>query len=522
MTHDTDCKVLEEAVERLNEVADAFQNGHGQGRDMAEDLGYEQLGSGAGRSVWAVTDENQVGPRDRVTREAPCVVKFALGNRNPQHSGTTQNRQEVQMWQRFPPRVREAEPPVVAPVKDWNENYEWVTMPLVEHGGSPQEVEEKLARLGWECGDLHYDNVGNIHGHSVALDFGLSCREVDRPGEIAQEVVDLLENENVEDISTEGDRGGAKVVWHPPAWVGDEGHPDTESSARIDAVDGVTGAVFAFGPFPLTDEHVLSDALPKISDRIEDNWRLVHVAPDLHDTGDGLDMVFEMNTRSNLDAWTFGDFYTDVIGWVDELVDSAMDPEPIAEELRRGLRDMDANLDPEDEVSSRQIKVNFKPNPDSVPGFRESYWDSWIVVDASGFDELRFIAGPYRTDEPGAWDRVPAAASSVIDSVVQAYPEMDVSWTKLTTPDIWPDQQTEAGEVQFTASAPEDTVAEDLKPPEMLALLQLLHFDAAKKMPAARESGDPVQQPLDEFERVRRRLRTRADIGDAARRGRER
>lgn len=131
-------------------------------RGIVKSQGFEKVGSGVGRDIFAVPDEYVTGDRD-------CIVKFA---RNL--VGCHESQREVRSWQRVSDEARR----YLVPVLDHDVG--WVLMPRAqEEDLSSHEIQELLASFtdtGWACDDTNEaHNLGRLDGDPVIIDYGMGC-----------------------------------------------------------------------------------------------------------------------------------------------------------------------------------------------------------------------------------------------------------------------------------------------------------------------------------------------------------
>lgn len=196
MTHTTDCEVKETDRERVNQWADRIaEENITPDSDLLQEMenaGWEFLGQGAGRVTFRVPREEQDGPGGTPTRDADCVVKFA------RRGMVGQNAEEVNSYLSLPPELtseRDGELPVMLPVKDWDEDFDWLSMPLAD--GSEQDdraVDRRLLEEGWQCSDVKPDNVGSVHGTPVLIDYGMECKESEPATQAANTLFQKLDD----------------------------------------------------------------------------------------------------------------------------------------------------------------------------------------------------------------------------------------------------------------------------------------------------------------------------------------
>lgn len=130
-------------------------------RAIAGVQGFEKLGSGVGRDVYAV-------PREFVTGDRACIVKVA---RNLE--GCHETRREVDSWHRVSDDAREYLLPVL------ESELGWVLMPRAERDLASHEIQRLLADFhatGWACDDSNEaHNLGKLDGDPVIIDYGMGC-----------------------------------------------------------------------------------------------------------------------------------------------------------------------------------------------------------------------------------------------------------------------------------------------------------------------------------------------------------
>lgn len=250
MTHRVDCSVRDEYRDQVNEIATEFWNGnHVKAKGMTRDLGWDMVGGGAGRKVFRVTPDYQQGEVEGPTHEAPCVVKFAT--KHARYNGKQQNSQEVSQFQSLPEELTEGHNPVFVPIKDWAPDDSWVSMPLVDaDGGTTGAVDRRLAEAGWQCHDMHRDNVGEMHTESVVLDYGLECIEQAAAIEIAEELADEFERVDHEAEAFDDGDGDAHMGFTPPPDVlPDIPEHDKTSAVYVSPEGGINMFSLYFGGY---------------------------------------------------------------------------------------------------------------------------------------------------------------------------------------------------------------------------------------------------------------------------------
>lgn len=256
----------------VEEVAQLMWEGNtAAATERAEsEFGWEFLGGGAGRRAFLVTQEHQEGPVENATEGAPCVVKFATPGHH--YDGRTQNQDEVTQFQRFPSELTEPESddPLFVPVKDWDEDrFLWLSMPLADGDkGQPYEVKHRLAHNGWKCADIKRDNVGELHGQGVILDYGLDCETRPTPTEMLDEVQSELDRLGCFDFRQEQEEDiyGSPVYrlyFSTPAGLLDLPPTTKESSVLIDKND-VNSFDFYFGAYPEDRAELVIEAFTEV------------------------------------------------------------------------------------------------------------------------------------------------------------------------------------------------------------------------------------------------------------------
>lgn len=483
----------------MDEIARLFYDGSKvEARNRAEELGWEQIGSGAGRSVFRIPLAIQEGDRGGVVRDSPCVIKLAVSG---MHDGLMQNQAEIGQWRGLPERVREVEPPVFVPIKDSDEGGYWLTMPEVDTEGG-FGARDRLVQLGMDCDDLHGDNVGSLHGEPVILDYGYDCREANRPEETAEKVEDWLTRyvEGVRNVEIAADDDNAAVAFDPPAHIGVEGEPDTQSEIRIDTMHGIYGGAFAFGPFDVEDDDALLHPAQEIEERLSEDWFDVMIRPRVFDVdAGGKEAVFnfEIQARYPEEQWIadmVAEFYDDCVGWVEDYYDDTDHTGEILRDIaiameETGITETERNTGP---LSST---LRFWP-PRSAPGFQRPGRESRIAIDTFGFDVIHYTVGPYQEGETH-YPPIPDGADSAIGTVQGQHPNMEASWRLLSN-----DDDPTTVDVTFTvASDQDDPDTTHLEPVEVRDLYADLALAVEMEMPSAIPKG-ASQETLDEFARA--------------------
>lgn len=310
MTHRSDCTVKESARQRVDDLADRILETNTQQfvKDdqivqEVEALGWEYLGSGLGRAAFRVPRSQQEGPGGNPTADADCVIKFAQTNTG-RHNGIEQNREEVRNFRTLPVELtEEGDPPVFAPLKDWDDDHRWVSLPLADQrGGNSREAEDRLAEHGWHCNDLHMDNLGMMHGRTVILDYGLPCETIHPAIEEAAELARQLRDMGAVDVNTvEQDPSLAFVGWLPPSGLpgNEQARTESEATARSDPRTGQAGIGeldLTFGTW--TSDQVTDDDLQRFVNRVidetTDTWDVFHFDGGIADINDNREVWFEV------------------------------------------------------------------------------------------------------------------------------------------------------------------------------------------------------------------------------------
>lgn len=348
MTHNTDCTVKAESLEDVERIARLiFQDEVSEGSSLARDLGWEVVGQGLGRVVYRVNPEDQEGPRESPTEQAPCVIKFARSA--GMRGGQGQNRKEIHQFQALPRNLTEPDQgnPVFVPVKDWDEDNDlWLSMPEVNpEGGSTEEVLKRIDEAGWSCDDIKPDNVGWMHNTSVLLDYGFDCRPSPPTMDLATEMAEKLERAGAEAITVIETRHGALIEF---LTVHDlEVEPvETESSVVVDVRTGINFMELAFGqwdtriPYGVRpDQLSLEAASEKVAEEIEDAWLGVFVDVNTNQQGNDIDVIFELTIEpvegEIMPPEIAIDLYNDVVDHVEEVMpDHELPP---TEEIERRI-----------------------------------------------------------------------------------------------------------------------------------------------------------------------------------------
>lgn len=294
MTHDTDCRVLDEHREKVNALAEILYDddtppgkSREEAREFAEEHGWEAIGGGIGRYVFRVAPENQEGPVEKPTHEAPCVIKFAtVGQGNA--DGALQNRFEIEQFGRFPKAISDPDegPPIVVPISDYDdEDHLWISMPEVDPaGGSAEEAQRRMAEQGWKCSDVHSSNVGVMHGKSLILDYGLECESAETGMQMIDELKTNLEGIGVDTDAAEIEESpiGLRLDFQGPDWVTETGPPPEKSMISVIPARGVDGMRLYFGLFddePGAFTPDLDAVLDRVAVDIEENWFGAMVEP---------------------------------------------------------------------------------------------------------------------------------------------------------------------------------------------------------------------------------------------------
>lgn len=168
-----DLSLTDDGRDALAEVAYCFEE-VSYGGDFHDDAecraiagvhGFEKLGSGVGRDVYAVPDEFVAGDRR-------CIVKVA---RNL--VGCHETRREADSWHRVSDDAREYLLPVL------ETELGWVLMPHAETGLATHEIQHLLADFhatGWACNDTNEaHNLGRLDGDPIIIDYGMGCYRLD-------------------------------------------------------------------------------------------------------------------------------------------------------------------------------------------------------------------------------------------------------------------------------------------------------------------------------------------------------
>lgn len=287
MTHNTDCTIKDEFRDELTEIARMMWEGDEAAAKerLTAELGWEHIGGGAGRSVFRVGHTHQSGERETATHEVPCVVKIATSGHH--YNGRMQNSGEVGQFQRLPDELAEGDDPIFVPVKDWHDGDLWLSMPEVDPtGGVAHEVERRLRQAGWECADMHMDNVGEMHGYSVVLDYGLDCAEVAQPDELVDDVERGLKQKGCENIETHDEDDGfgeerQEVTFTTPPELLDIPPVDKESRVAV-GVGTVDSVSLIFGSYPHDEAEMVLEgeipegmdllSVPEAAERVAEEW----------------------------------------------------------------------------------------------------------------------------------------------------------------------------------------------------------------------------------------------------------
>lgn len=511
MTHDTNCQVLDEYRDEVNRIAQAYQDGEvREAAAMAEDLGWERLGSGIARVAWLVAPEMQDGTVESPTQEAPCVVKFAQGP-----NGTYQNTEEIYQYENFPAAVKEADPPVVVPVSDHDDrDHTWLSVPEAEPGGMfAGDVQNRLAEVGYYCEDVHGDNVGEMHGAPVLLDYGMDCHEIELPIEIADDIARWVDDDLVDDVETTEIGDGATFSFTTPAWIGLPETPET-STIGISPREGPHKFNIFFGPWDDDQAETLERSFEKVNQELEDLW-YVHSRP-LFVTNDGkttveLDIDAEVPSfDERFTADMAAELVEDTIGWVEQFVVEAENPISLADEVMFAITSDDlvrsgtATVDSTAGGASLSFLV-----PADAPGFEPQHDASEIVFDPAGFVEMHVTLGPWRADEPQA-ALLPDGADAVIRGMNDRYPDVDWSWRRLRG------EPAEKEVIRFSGDRGHDSDDAPTDPDVIAGMYERLLLESVAEMPLGRKGDEPVQEEIDEFVEARlARERVAEDVGAA-------
>lgn len=364
MTHDTDCRILEEFRAEVTETAAEFYEAPGDVgafradrdldeeiiEDIAERFGWEVAGLGAARATFIVEPEGQEGPRDSPMREAPCVVKFATPGKGL-YDGRKQNTDEVENFRTLPDELtgvpgHEADPdapvPVFVPISDWDKmGHFWVSMPEVDpHGGNKHEAKDRISAAGWRCRDIHSGNVGTVHNHTVIVDYGLDCDPDPKSRIDPGDVADMLADVGAVEIEARSGQDEAVVEFYPPPRL--TGMADPVSASVIKFVRHRGGLVadtmsFSFGLWDTDadDRDRIEQAAGRARNSIRSQWDVKGVDEWVRaiDRGRQIEVRFEVNPFENpgLDKHTAVRLYETVVDAVEshmprpELADDVID-----------------------------------------------------------------------------------------------------------------------------------------------------------------------------------------------------
>lgn len=286
MTHRNDCTVLDEYRDELDEMARLFQEGgEKRANEMAGNFGWEELGRGVSRIVYRVSSEAS-GDVD-VAPDSPCVVKF--DTTGVDH--LDQNEPEYRQFERFPEEIREGNggPPIVVPIRDHADDFSWLSAP---EAGTPEDpdrrgVIKRLSEVGIKCDDIRDDNVGEMHGEPVLLDYGLECGEATSPEATAELVeAEFLEvGANIR--TTYGTPDGGWVVQFLGDDVADPGRRRAidPSMVVIDPFGEVARATFVFGGYldvdPADPPEELVSAAEAVSEEIRSSMMGIRPKPEV-------------------------------------------------------------------------------------------------------------------------------------------------------------------------------------------------------------------------------------------------
>lgn len=136
--------------------------------NIMKSAGFSYLGFGVTRHVFGFKNNGH-----------ECVIKIA-NNSDTRYA----NMMEVATWYSVPEDMRKFFVPIdAAEEKGW-----WITEPKVEMADERERFEaledlrDGLLDHGWECLDLHEDNVDYYQGRPVILNygFGLKCKKAKR------------------------------------------------------------------------------------------------------------------------------------------------------------------------------------------------------------------------------------------------------------------------------------------------------------------------------------------------------
>lgn len=314
MTHDTDCRVLDEFRDEVEEIAAAFWRGDDiTAEHMAEQLGWEKIGGGAGRVVYRVAPNLQEGPTLWATHEQPCVIKFAIpGHR---YDGLLQNREEINQFQRFPKEMTTGEEtdegvPIVVPIRDWDQDESrWISMPEAQVGGSIEQLRKRLALVGWTCEDVHLDNVSEMHGVSVLHDYGLDCEEKGTPEGIAHQVADWLDAlTSVRAITVVEQERRWVIAFTVDDWVLETAPSPKDSAIFVNNFAEVTGMEIAVGGYPTNGQSdqiavaadydpPLFEAAFTVIEELKDDWFDIDVEHVFKTIGELMTVMFKVTFR---------------------------------------------------------------------------------------------------------------------------------------------------------------------------------------------------------------------------------
>lgn len=343
MTHNTDCEVLDDT--EVQEAARELWDGDISVNDIEELFGWSFLGAGAARAVFLVTPDQQEGPRDSFTREAPCVVKFAKPGRGV-GDGRMQNREEIHNFQSLPENLvsPESDPPLFVPLSDWDyQDHLWISAPEVDPGGgSTRDATSRLNMEGWSCDDLHMGNVGSIHGETIIVDYGLDCFPITPVVDRARDLSDQIEQFGCRSVVVHEDMDGADVEFLPPAGL-PGGQPVRSASVISMRVDrrnaGVHWMEWYFGSWDadVDDKSQIEAVFETVIDGWDDDWaRGIDIMPDVVEYKDGdVEVVAEMEIWDPVPPDIAIDMYADFV----DLIEDEMPPG--VEEVSAGQRRLD-------------------------------------------------------------------------------------------------------------------------------------------------------------------------------------
>lgn len=516
-THWTDCTLKVEMRGELDDIAEMFYDDEeSRARDALKDLGWERLGSGKGREVWSVPLSEQEGPRGKPTLDVPCAVKFAVPAVPHHHSGKVQNNEEINQFEKFPADVTESDPPAVVPVKDWaDDRQSWLSMPEVDAmGGTPMEAESRLRDFFWKCNDIHIGNVGAIDGHSVVIDYGLDCFEIQGASELAEDIASRLED-LVDVLTVEGDGESSDVVFRMPTWIGNTGIQPSKSEITVVRGRGPTSAFIYPGVWEADDREWVEESIEIVSDSIEnDFFGEVNPVASVDERDDGtfegwidMDITTGGHNEPAWDEFMVKNFMERLIGQIESEFERARDPTEFAEDVRAEFgttvdRAPDRRVGVDDRGVERvggDARFVFGP-PDDSPGFRQTEADSWVAVNG-GFRELRAAFGPWREESPLV-DALPSASDAVLAEVLDKWPKLQGSW------EIGRVGQnlTIERDMAFTFTIADTVDDYDLTEDQIVDLYADVYEAATEQFPSAPGPGGPIQSDIDEFieEQVRR------------------